>query len=275
MKKVLITGARSFIGTSIEKWLLHWPVDFQVDTIDMVDGSWRKMDFSPYDIVYHVAGIAHVSSKKKMAPLYFMVNRDLAIETAKKAKADGVKQFIFMSSMIIYGPDTKIGDFRPINPTNYRPINAYGRSKLDADLAIQQLGSETFRTAVIRSPVVYGEGSKGNYPKLLRVAKIFPIFPNIDNKKSMINIINLCQFVKAIIVNNENGVFYPQDKRYSSTREILMFERMRLGKRYRETKIFNWLIKILSVFFPIINKMYGNKFYTMQISNYKEDYWIY
>ena len=107
MLNVLITGANSYIGTSFEKYANeHYAKDFSIDTIDMKDGSWKEKDFSNYDVVYHVAGIAHAdvghvdeATKRK----YYEVNTKLAIDTCKKAKADGVKQFIFMSSAIMYG----------------------------------------------------------------------------------------------------------------------------------------------------------------------------
>lgn len=112
MKKILITGANSYIGMSVEKYLRKWPDKYAVDTVDMVDGSWREKSFSNYDAVYHVAGIAHadtgnVSEERKA--FYYKINTDLAIETAKKAKKDGVKQFIFMSSSIVYGDSAPIG----------------------------------------------------------------------------------------------------------------------------------------------------------------------
>lgn len=111
MKRVLITGKGSYIGTSVEKYLTQWPDENQVDTIDMIDGSWWGKSFAGYGSVFHVAGIAHQDSRKiseERKKLYYAVNTDLTIETAKKAKADGVKQFIFMSSIIVYGLSAKI-----------------------------------------------------------------------------------------------------------------------------------------------------------------------
>lgn len=91
MKRILITGAGSFVGTSIEKWLLRSPNDFSVDTVDTMNDAWKQADYSKFDVVFHVAGIAHVDPKPEMAPLYYKVNRDLAIEVAKCAKEHGVK----------------------------------------------------------------------------------------------------------------------------------------------------------------------------------------
>ena len=102
MKKVLITGANSFVGVNVEKWLLRNPQEFQVDTVDTMNDAWKKADFRKYDAVFHVAGIAHVDPKPEMASLYYKVNRDLTVEIAQWAKDHGVKQFIFMSSKIVY-----------------------------------------------------------------------------------------------------------------------------------------------------------------------------
>lgn len=261
MKRVLITGANSYIGTHVEEWLMKEPDKFHVDTLDMQDPNWKDYDFSSYDVVYHVAGIAHVSSKKRLAPLYFKVNRDLAIETAEKAKVEGVKQFIFMSSMIIYGKDKKIGDFTPVNKEEYAPINAYGQSKLEADLYIQKLNDTNFKTCVIRTPMVYGEGSKGNYPRLKKLALKLPIFPKIDNKRSVISIENLKGFILELVLLDKQGVFYPQDNEYFNTRMFIKTVREENGLKYRETKVFNALVKLISVFISKINKLYGSKFY--------------
>ena len=104
MKKILITGADSYIGTSFERYIQkNYPNEYTVDTIDMTDERWCDTDFSCYDSVFHVAGIAHSDTGKiseEKAKLYYAVNTELTVETAKKAKADGAKQFIFMSSII-------------------------------------------------------------------------------------------------------------------------------------------------------------------------------
>ena len=126
MKKILITGANSYIGTSFEKYLKeNYPDEYIVDTVDMIDGSWREKSFAGYDSVFHVAGIAHQKETKKNAHLYYEVNRDLAVETAKKAKSEGVKQFIFLSSMSVYGMDTGV----ITKETKPNPKSNYGKSK--------------------------------------------------------------------------------------------------------------------------------------------------
>src|SRR5690554_4854117 len=125
MKKILITGSDSYIGTSFEKWLNNKPNQYLIETIDMKAENWDKRDFSGYDVVFHVAGIAHVSTDRKLEQLYYSVNRDLALKVAEKSKNDGVEQFIFMSSIIVYGSTKdryKIIDSK----TNPSPDNFYG-----------------------------------------------------------------------------------------------------------------------------------------------------
>ena len=86
MKKILITGANSYIGVGLENWLNKWPEKYYIETIDMQDNSWENYNFSEYDTIYHVAGIAHIKEKKDKVHLYYEVNEELAVATAQKAK---------------------------------------------------------------------------------------------------------------------------------------------------------------------------------------------
>lgn len=269
MKQVLITGKDSYIGTSLEKWLLKEPEKYKVDTIDMKDKTWKKKDFSKYDVVFHVAGIAHVSSNPKMEGLYYRINRDLAIETAKKAKKDGVNQFIFMSSIIVYGDISNKNGVIDIN-TFPQPSNFYGKSKLQAEDGIRELDSDNFKIVILRPPMIYGKGSKGNYVKLAKMARSIPIFPNIDNERSMLHIDNLCEFIKLIIVNKESGLFYPQNNEYVNTSEMVSLISEIYGKKIKLTKIFNPIIKFLRLKVGIVNKAFGNLIYEKKMSDYNK-----
>ncbi len=222
MKKILITGANSYIGTSFEKYVSQWPDKYIVDTVDMIDGTWKQKDFSKYDVVFHVAGIAHVSPNPKLKELYYKVNRDIAIETAKKAKLEGIKQFIFMSSIIVYGDSGKIGEKKIITKeTVPNPTNFYGKSKLQAEEGIRALADDNFKVVILRPPMIYGKGSKGNYSKLAKAALILPIFPDIGNERSMLHIDNLCEFIRLMIKNEESGIFFPQNAEYVQTSEMV------------------------------------------------------
>ena len=142
MKKILITGANSYIGTSFEKYIAeNFPDDYSIDTVDMIDGSWREKSFAGSDSVFHVAGIAHSDGGKiseEKAKLYYVVNTDLTVEVAGKAKADGAKQFVFMSSAIVYGASAPIGRAKVITrETPVSPANCYGDSKVQAENGIR------------------------------------------------------------------------------------------------------------------------------------------
>lgn len=275
MKKILITGANSYIGTSFEKWVAQWPDKYSVDTVDMIDGTWKEKDFSGYDVVFHVAGIAHVSADPKMEDLYYKVNRDLAIETAKKAKYDGVKQFIFMSSIIVYGDSGHINKKRVITKdTIPNPTNFYGNSKLQAEEGIKPLENDEFKVVILRPPMIYGKGSKGNYPKLAKMARKLPVFPDIDNERSMLHIDNLCEFIRLMIDNEERGLFFPQNKEYVKTSEMVRLIAEAYGKKIKLTRVFNPLLKILGNFTGVINKAFGNLVYEQSLSEYAESYRI-
>lgn len=265
MKNILITGANSYIGTSFEKWLKKYPEKYKVDTIDMIGDRWRQKSFAGYDVVFHVAGIVHVKETKKNKELYYKINRDLAYETANKAKEDGVKQFIFMSSMSVYGMQSGvINKDTPLNPKT-----SYGKSKLQAELLLGPMSNENFRISILRPPMVYGEGCKGNYSKLVKLVQKLPIFPDIDNIRSMLHIDNLCEFVRIIIDNEEFGLFFPQNDEYINTSELVKIISKEVhGKKIKLTKIFNPILKSLLNRVRIVNKVFGDLVYEKSMSDY-------
>ena len=265
VKKVLITGANSYIGTSVEKYLSRWPAEYQVDTIDMVDGSWHGESFAGYDSVFHVAGIAHQDSGKiteERRKLYYTVNTLLAIDTANKAKADGVKQFVFMSSIIVYGASEKSGKSKPITlNTEPAPVGAYGDSKLQAEKGILPLSDASFAVCVLRPPMIYGKGCKGNYPLLSKFARRLPLFPDIHNQRSMLYVGNLCAYIKAAIDNEWHGIFLPQNLEYVCTSDMVKRIAEVHGKKVHLTRVFNPILRLLSGSMKIINKVFGNLVY--------------
>ncbi|WP_455599594.1 NAD-dependent epimerase/dehydratase family protein [Cloacibacillus sp.] len=270
MKKILITGANSYVGTSFEKWLSQWPDEYHVYTIDMIDGTWREKSFAGYDVVFHVAGIAHVSADPSKKDSYYRINRDLAVDTAKKAKNDGVKQFIFMSSMIIYGADEPVGKEKIITrDTPPNPADFYGDSKLQADLAIQKMADDKFIVSIMRPPVIYGPGCKGNFPKLLKLAKYALIFPNIENRRSMIYIDNFTECVRLVINNASGGIFFPQNEEYVATKDVIADYRKIKGKIIFMMPVPAFVCKILSRN-KSFNKAFASKIYAKDLSSYRK-----
>lgn len=266
MKKVLITGKNSYIGLSLENWLLKEIDSYQVDTLDMRDEAWKSHDFSSYDTVFHVAGIAHIKETSQNRELYYKVNRDLAYETAKLAKKSGVKQFIFLSSMSVYGIETGIID----KNTLPKPKNAYGKSKLEAEKLIRPLEDDSFSVAILRPPMVYGSGCKGNYARLSSLAKKVSIFPDIQNQRSMIYIDNLSEFVKLLIDCKCEGLFFPQNTEYVCTSEMVRLIAEASGKKIKKTKFFNPVLKLLSL--NTVNKVFGDLLYESSMSKPDTDY---
>ncbi|MCB2357875.1 NAD-dependent epimerase/dehydratase family protein [Clostridium estertheticum] len=260
MKKILITGANSYIGTSLEKWLGKYSDKYSIDTLDMRDGTWKGKDFSGYDVLFHVAGIAHIKETKENAELYYKVNRDLVYEVAQKAKEDGVKQLIFLSSMSVYGMETGIISKQTVPD----PKSNYGKSKLQAEELIAQFADYSFRIAILRPPMIYGEGCKGNYVRLEKFALKSPIFPEIKNKRSMIYIDNLCKFVRLLIDGCSSGLFLPQNDEYVCTSDMVKAIAETRGKKIHMTKIFNPLLRILKV--SMVNKVFGDLVYEKEMS---------
>jgi len=265
MKKILITGAFSYIGQSLEAWLSKRP-GYSVDTIDMRDPSWKNKSFSGYDAVFHVAGIVHIKDNCQNAALYTEINRDLAYKTAAKAKRDGASQFIFMSSMSVYGLDTGVIG----KDTVPAPKSAYGTSKLEAEELIGTLSSPGFVTSIVRAPMVYGKGCRGNYARLERLALKTPAFPDVKNQRSMIYISNLCEFIRLLIDNPRGGVFFPQNAYYVCTSELAALIAKVNGKKLFLFGAAKPLIRRLKK--GTVAKMFGDLVYEKSLSAFDIDY---
>lgn len=272
MKKVLITGANSFVGTNIEKWLLKEPESYQVDTVDTMNDAWKQTDLTKYDIVFHVAGIAHVDPKPEMAPLYYKVNRDLAIEVAQHAKECGVKQFIYMSSRIVYRASKSLKGNVTTPETQPDPNDFYGDSKLQAEKGLHELESSTFKVAILRPPMIYGSNSKGNFLRLGWLATKAPVFPAWHNKRSMLYIDNLAEFVKQIIDRELGGTFFPQNKELTDTVEVVRYFAQKYHKKIWISRVFNPFVWLGSFFLKPIPKMFSDSYYVPEMSVYDFDY---
>lgn len=261
MPRILITGKNSYVGNMTEKWLQQKEEDFTIDKISMRNDEWKKLDLGVYDSIIHVAGIAHNSSDKKLEDLYYSVNRDLTVELAKKAKEDGARQFIFLSSIIVYGTKNEVitKDTKP-NPDNF-----YGESKLQGEEGILPLSAQDFNVVIIRPPMIYGKGSKGNYPKLSKLAKITPVFPDFPNRRSMMHIDMLSELIYLLIIKQKSGIFHPQNRDYVQVSNLVYIIAQVSGKRLITFKILNHLIRLLKSE-KFVNKIFGNLIYDSSLS---------
>lgn len=275
MKKVLITGEHGYIGTEFYKWAKLNSSQINFDFINVRTDDWKEKNFSEYDTVFHLAGIAHSSRNPKLKDLYYKVNRDLTFSLAEKSKSDGVGQFIFMSSIIVYGEGSLTSTTIDKN-TIPVPSNFYGDSKLQAENLIKKLENSNFKIAVIRPPMIYGRNSKGNYSKLSKLSRLTPIFPDFHNERSMLHIDNLSSFVSTVILNSATGTFFPQNKSYVNTSELVQTIAKVNGKRVILIPGFRFLIKKLISKQEIFNKLFGTLKYDQELSTSKKinDYWV-
>lgn len=265
MKRILITGKNSYVGNSFAEWVSKYPEKYEVDKISLRTDEWKEKDFTKYDVVLHVAGIAHQKETKKNEKLYFQVNRDLTYEIAQKAKKDGVTQFIFLSSMSVYGMETGV----ITRETVPNPKTNYGKSKLEAERLIEPLNDENFKVAILRPPMIYGKGCPGNYSKLSKLAVNIPVFPKIHNRRSMIFIDNLFIYLQKIIEHELEGLFFPQNKEYVNTSEMVQLIAEYHDKKIYMTSIFNHLVKVMKKN-SVVNKMFGDLVYEKNMSNYND-----
>lgn len=271
MRKILITGENSYIGTSFENYMVQFSDDYQVDTLSVRGDDWQNFDFSPYDVVFHVAGIAHADVGKvseEGKKLYYAVNQDLTVAVAKKVKeiaekTKQVKQFIFMSSIIVYGENTSVNKKRVItSATLPAPSSFYGDSKWQAEQGLNPLKSAYFKLVILRPPMIYGPNSKGNYPQLAQLALKLPIFPNVKNERSMLFVGNLAIFLKKVIDENSEGIFLPQNKEVVRTSLMVQEIAKVHGKKIILFSGLNWGVKLLGLM-PgkiggLANKAFGN-----------------
>ncbi|CAM4009191.1 NAD-dependent epimerase/dehydratase family protein [Alkalicoccus chagannorensis] len=266
MKKILITGSKSYVGKSVESWLKQYPNDYSVHAISVRDNSWKNQDFSEYDVVLHVAGIAHRKETKENKNLYYKINRDLTLELAQKAKKDGVSHFIFISSMSVYGIEKGVID----RHTKPKPKSHYGISKLEAENELMKIGDESFNIAIVRPPMIYGKDCPGNYEKLSVLAKKSPIFPAYQNERSMLYVDNLSAKLETIIIKQSDGLFLPQDYEYVNTTGLVKEIAEINGTNIILTNLFNPLIKFAP--FSITKKVFGTLIYDKSISELCETF---
>lgn len=279
MKKLLITGSHSYIGRAVGDYLSRWPDRYGVTLVSVSDGSWKEMSFEGFDAVLHVAAIVHQPGSKSdpdQWPLYEKVNTALAIEIAEKAKQAGVRQFLFMSSASVYGLDAPLG--RRVTITADTPLNPkdhYGLSKQKAEEGLRALCGESMKLAILRPPMIYGKGCKGNYQKLAAMAKKLPVFPAVDNQRSMLYIGNLTEFIRLILEDEAEGIFCPQDREYVNTGDMVSLIAHCHGKNILMVKGFTWVLKLLRPATKAVDKAFGSLLYDQKLSDYPKDYQLF
>lgn len=263
MKRVLITGKNSYIGTRFETYMQAHQDECCVNRISVRSNEWTGMDFRNFDVVLHVAALVHKKEKKQSEPLYQAINCELAVEVAKKAKMSGVRQFIFLSTAAVFGSGVQRID----TDTKPDPTTFYGKSKLLAEQEILKLEDANFLVAIVRPPMIYGPECGGNFPRLVTLAGLLPIFPKINNRRSMLYIDNLCEFFRILIKKEVKGCFHPQDKEYVETSRMVGIIKGYMGKKMRFTTIFNFMIQPMSRVVGSVDKLFGDCYYEGEFSD--------
>lgn len=255
MVKVLITGANSFVGTNFRKFS-----KFQnIEEISLHKNNPEDIDYSKYDVVLHLAAIVH-QSKKISESEYFNINRDLCLRTAESAKKAGIKQFIFLSSLKVYGEYILDSELRNEDSRCF-PDDAYGRSKYEAEIGLKKLEDVDFTISIIRPPVVYGEGVGANMISIVKLIESFPLLPlgNINNKRNFIYSENLVGFIDRIIEKKASGVFIAKDDGYLSTSELVRYLSKYLHRKVTLFKLPGILVRICTYFMPdIFERLVGS-----------------
>ena len=278
MKKILITGKGSYLGNSLKAYLEAFGDCYQVDCLSLRSGDWKEQSFRGYDAVYHTAAIVH-QPRSKDAPgelaRYRAVNCDLAVDAAKKAKAEGVRQFVFLSTMAVYGLTAAFGETVTITAqTPTVPTDNYGLSKLEAEQALLALEGPDFRVAILRPPMIYGKDCKGNFRSLVSFARRLPFFPKVPNQRSMLYVGSLNRLVQQIIDREDRGIFCPQDPEYVNTSAMVQAIAAAQGKHLVLVPGFSWAFHLLRHLTGAVDKAFGSLVYDKSLSELEEDYRI-
>lgn len=280
-KRILVTGTGGYIGTSFEQYIKKFygnmPQDlWHVTFVSVKNEKWKEMNFAEYDVILHAAAIVHQKETPEKEQLYFDVNYRLTKELAEKAKDDAssagsatgkkhAMQFVFLSTMSVYGVVTG----RIETETKPKPVNFYGKSKLEAERAIQELADENFIVSIVRPPMIYGKSCTGNYRLLEKMAVKVPFFPKTNNERSMLYIDNLSEFLRLVIENKAGGVFCPQNAEYVNTSKMVQAIRKSYGKSSIMIPGFGWFLNILAKKISLFAKVFGILTYKKEMSVYE------
>jgi UDP-glucose 4-epimerase len=254
--KVLITGENGYLGLSFFNWAKLNNPTLYIEFLSLKNNNWMKTNFSNYDTVIHMAALVHKNESKISYYDYKKINVDLTISLAELVVKAKVKQFVFLSTMAVYGKATRINE-----KTLLKPITKYGKTKLQAEENLMKLfNDQTTNLVIIRPPMIYGQNAKGNPTLFNKAAKILPFFIDNFNIRSFLFIGNFCIFLYELIINASSGIFHPSDPFKCSTFELMNIYRQSLNKKLVKLPLIGNLINLFT-WIPFIKKVFGNLYY--------------
>lgn len=252
MKKLLVTGSSGYLGSS---FLNLYKNKYLFQKFSLLNQKLENINFNGINIVLHCAALVHQKVELSYEK-YHEINVKYPITLAKLAKQNGVKQFVFISTIAVYGEEKEILDENTI----CNPIIFYGKSKLEAEKELLKLNDDSFTVSIIRPPMIYGKSAPGNIDSLVKLVKKLAIIPlgNIENRRSFIFIQNLCHLVDEIITQEKQGIFLASDDEPLSTSKLIELIAKNLDKKIYLIKIpfFESLLKILKPSFH--KRLYGS-----------------
>lgn len=253
MKKLLITGSSGFVG---KYFIKKYKDNYEIKNFSFLKDDINSLDCSDVDVVFHLSALVHQMDGASREE-YEKVNVTQTLQLSKKAKESGIKHFVFISTVKVYGEET---DSKYSENSICNPEDDYGKSKLKAELELQKLEDKDFKISIIRTPIVYGYGVKANIKSLINLVNKVPLLPfgKIENKRSMVYIGNLCHLVYEIITQEKSGIFLASDDQPLSTSRLIELVAKNLDKKVYLVKIpfFESLLKILKPSFH--KRLYGS-----------------
>ncbi len=252
--KLLLTGATGFIGSSFYS---NYHNQFEIETFSF-QKDLHTLSIHNIDTLVHLSALVHQMNGASNEA-YNEVNVIKTVALAQKAKEAGVKLFVFMSSVKVYGEesDTPYSETTPCHPKD-----PYGESKLEAENGLLALQDDTFKISIIRTPVVYGEGVKANILKLIGLTDKYSYLPfgGIANRRSMIYVGNLTHLISEVVIQKKASIFLASDDQPISTTELIILIAKALGKK--EVLLSSYLLKQTLKFIKpaLYQRLYKNLF---------------
>jgi len=253
--RVLITGTNSFIGSNFRKYSKYR----EYEEVSLVNKDPEEIDFIKFDIVLHLAAIVH-QSRKISDEHYYRVNTDLCLRVAKAAKKAGIKQFVFLSTLKVYGELVK-GDKVRNEKSECYPSDSYGKSKYEAELGLLEIADKNFIVSIIRSSLVYGENVKANMMSLIKLVDYCPVLPfgNANNMRNFIYVENLIAYIDIIIEKRMAGIFLALDDKAISTKQLVIYISKYLQKKRILLKLPHYGLKLWNLLSPgTYNRLFGS-----------------